>query len=396
MKSPQISILVFVMSLANVLGILFVAALPDLTKSFQITKAQGQETISIYLIGCVLAQIIYPALSKAFGRKGALYTGCSLAILGSALCLLSVEIVSFSLLLLGRFMAAIGAASGSVLTGTIVSESFTPSESKKKFSHLMSGFIIIPSLSVVLGGFITQYLSWEKCFYFMFLYSIFVTAIAIFLPETAKEKSIQHLHIAKIAKSYWKELFNAKALLYGFILANASIILFLFASEAPFLSENRLHIPAKNFGLYNLIPNLGFFLGAFFCAKISQKTNTNSIIITASSLFFIVGLIMWILFQGGHLSPAALFGLPFFIFAAAAFILPNGYACALATTDDKPYLSSIIYVIQYLWVAIAVAALRFFPSRDAAVLPMAYTLAGALMIILWFIVRKMPCRKSQS
>lgn len=391
-KKPQSWILVFVLCLANVLGILYVAALPDLTQSLQITKAQAQDTISLYLVGCVAAQFIYPSLSKAIGRKGALYVGCGLAILGSGLCLLSIEIQYFSLLLIGRFLTAFGAGCGAILTSTMVSESYTVSESKKIFSHLIGGFVVIPSIAVTLGGYITQYLSWEKCFYFMFFYSLFVTVLGIFLPETGKEKSLGHLHIVRIAKSYFKELSNVRALLYGLITANAAIILYVFASEAPFIANSRLHISADHFGLFNLIPNFGFFLGGIFSARLSHIFKSNQIVIFASIAFFAFAALMWLLFEINLLNTLILFGLPFFIFAASAFILPNGQVCALATTDDKPYMSSILYIIQYSWVALSVAFLRFFPPADANSLPIIYTVSGVLMIVLWIIVQKFACK----
>jgi predicted MFS family arabinose efflux permease len=387
-KPPQIWILAFLFSLANVLGVMFVTALPALSHYFQITKAEAQGTISVYLIGCVVAQVVYPALTKAFGRKPSIYIGGALAILGAILCLVSLQIRSFFLLLLGRWLMAFGAACGAILVSTMVGESFSVIETRKKFSHLMSSFIVFPSVGVMIGGFLTRYISWESCFTFMLLYAIFVVGLCSFLPETAKTRSVGHLHVFNIARAYFEQFSKGVALLYGLIIACASIFLYVFSAEAPFIAESDLNMSAAHFGLYNLIPNLGFFIGGAISARLIHKITARVLVLVGICGFFLFSLLMFFVFDLGFVNTITLFGMPALIFMAAAFILPNGQACALARSEDKPYMSSLLYVIQYLWVALSIIAIRFLPAGDSSVLPMVYTGSGVLMIVLWLIVRK--------
>jgi len=393
-KKPQVWILSFLFSLANVLGVMFVAALPELTEYFQITKGKAQDTISIYLLGCMVAQVIYPSLAKSFGRKASIYIGGSLAIVGSVLCLISLEMSSYSLLLFGRGIMALGAACGAILVSTIVAESFSVHETRKKFSHLFSSFIVFPSIGIVIGGFLTKYISWESCFYFMLLYSIFVVLLCIWVPETGKDNSLSHLHIVKIAKSYIQQFSNVTGLLYGLIAACACIFLYVFAAEAPFLAQEQLNISAEHFGLYNLIPNVGFFVGGLFSAHLIHRITSRTLVLIGVSGFTLFSVIMWLIFDMGFVNPLTLFGIPFFIFLSAAAILPNSQACALARAEDKPYMSSLLYVIQYLWVAMSIVALRLLPAEDPSVLPIMYSCSAGLMIILLCVVRKFytkPC-----
>lgn len=391
-KKPQVSILAFLFSFANVLGILYVTALPDLTQYFQITKTQAQNTLSFYLAGCVLAQFVYPALSKAIGRKPCIYTGCSLTLLGSLLCLISIKTGLFSLLLFGRTLTAFGAACGPISTNALITDTSTPAETRKIFSYLMSGFIIFPSIGVALGAFITQYLAWESCFYFMLAYAIFVFALCIFLPKTGKPRDLGHLHLFRIAKAYIKQFSSLTAILYSFIVASASIILYVFSAEAPFIAQNQLNISALLFGLYNLIPNVGFFLGGIISACLSHKIPSKILVLFGSCGFFLLSIFMWVLFDTGFINGLSLFGMPFLIFFASAIILPNGQACVLSRSEDKPYMASLLYIIQYLWIVLSIAALQFSSPLDASILPIVYSCSGALMILLWLIVQNLPQR----
>ncbi len=387
MKKPQVSILFFLISFANVLGLLYAAALPDLTTYFQVTKAAAQKTVSFYLLGALLAQIIYAPLAKALGRKPTLYIGCFVALLGSVSCLIAIDIHSFSLLLAGRVVTACGAASGLILTNTILTDAFSVHEQKKYLSYLMSGFAIMPALAVTLGGFITESFSWIGCFYGMLLYTVFVTSLCLFLPETGTETGSHHLHPLKILKAYGRQFSSAQPFLYMLIVACASIIIYVFSAEAPFIATHQLQIPASHYGLYNLIPNIGLFLGGIASAALSHRCSSKTLILMGGGGFFLFASAMWVLFDVGYLNALTLFGIPLLIFLVAPTILSQGQTSCLAGSTDKVYASSALYIFQYFWIFLAVASLGLFPVTDPLSLPIVYSVSGAVILLLWLGVR---------
>ncbi len=392
-KKPQISILFFFYTFAGVLGVLYSAALPGLKDYFQVTKADAQKTLAFYLIGCLLAQIVYAPLTKALGRKPTIYIGCSLALLGSVLCLIGIETNAFSLLLFGRGVTAFGAACGLTLTSILISDALSLHEQKKILSYLISGFAIIPAISVTVGGFITEYVSWQGCFYFMLLYSVVVSGLCIFLPETAKDKGAHHLHVMRIAKSYFKQFSQGLPVLYAMIIACASVIFYPFAAEAPFIAKNLLHISADRFGLYNLIPNIGLFLGGIASAHLSHRFSSKTLILIGGCAFFLFSIAMWTLFEVNLLNDITLFGMPVLIFLVSPTILSQGRACSLAASEDKVYASSVVYIIVYFLRYLSIVFLGFFPAQDTSALPIVYSCAGFLIIILWIVVQVVTKRR---
>jgi MFS family permease len=385
-KKPQLPILLLFVSLANILGILYTAALPDLAKYFQIAKAQAQQTLSFYLMGCLFGQLLYAPLANAFGRKPAIYIGGCLALIGSILCLIAIETHLFSLLLIGRILTALGASCGLILTNTLIADAFTFAQSRKILAYLMSGFAVFPAVSITIGGFITEYLSWKGCFYFMFFYAAIVIALCILLPETAKRTGLEHLKIRTIARSYLAQLSNPRFLLYASIVAFASIILYIFSAEAPFIAVNRLHISADRFGLYNLIPNVGLLIGGLTSAHLSHHFSSKTLLTVSSFAFLVFSAIMWICFEWQWITTLTLFGGPLLIFLVTPYALSNGQVLSLAASEDKAYASSLMYVVQYLWMVLSINALRLFNPQNAAALPSLYTLSGSLMVLFLGII----------
>jgi MFS family permease len=386
-KKPRLAILVFLFTFPTFLGMFPSAALPDIKTYFDITKDHAQQIISLYLLGCFLGQIGCAPVANAVGRKGALYLGVGLAILGSLLSLFAIGINHFPLLLLGRLLCAFGASWEMNLTNTILSDSFTSAEVKKHLSYLIVGFAVMPALGVTVGGWITQSLSWKGCFVAIFLYAAFVMGLCFFLPETAKEKHWRGLHPFLVAKGYWKQLCNTTFLLYTMLVACATTISYVFSSEAPFIARSQLGISAGHFGLYNLIPYIGTFFGGLCSAHLGKSVHPRAFLLGGAVLFFAASLAMWIYFDSGLITTLSLFFLPAILCFALPFIVSNGRAQAFAVSEDKAYASSSTYITQYLFMFLSIGALHLFSPQNMIAMPVVLSGAGALMLILWTILR---------
>lgn len=388
-KKPQLFILFFLISFMNILALLYSAALPDLTKYFQITKDQAQQTIAFFLLGFSFGLLFYGPLSNALGRKPAIYIGGSVAILGSLVCIFAIEMHSFSLLLFGRVLAAFGTSCGLSLTYILIADSFIHVEAKKKFSYLIGGLAVFQSISISLGGFLTEYISWQSCFYFMLFYSFFVIGLCIFLPETVTERHLKHLRLTTIAKSYFKQSRNLLFILCTLMLSAGAIILFLFSTEASFIAINEMKISPALFGIYNLIPYVGLFIGGFASAHFSPKFSSKKMIMLASLVFLISSATMLVCFTLGFVNIFTLFVLPAFVFFTVPALISNASALALTVSKDHGYASSLMTSMQFFLIFLCIYSLNLFPSQADLVLPLICTASGALMIIIWLFMRNL-------
>src|SRR6478672_5239599 len=82
---PMLTLLLLI-SFASVNAVLFTPALPDITAFFAISENTAQQTITWFLVGYAIGQLIYGPIANRFGRKPALYAGISLQIFSSILC----------------------------------------------------------------------------------------------------------------------------------------------------------------------------------------------------------------------------------------------------------------------------------------------------------------------
>ena len=393
-KKPQLTILLFLFSFSNVLGMMYVASLPSLTTFFGIEKGIAQQTIALFLVGYALGQLIYGPLSSALGRKVAIYIGCCLALIGSLICVLAIEIQSFSLLLIGRLVTALGSASGLSMTFTMISDVFTHAEAKKKISLLIGAFALFPAVGIFIGGLLTEYISWKSCFYFMLIYCVFILVLSFFLPETLKEKDSSHLHPLRVLKTYFSHFRHLVFLFCSLILGISGGIIYIFAAEAPYIAINQLGTSPDLFGLLNLIPFFGLFVGGFFSSFISSKLSPKRLILLGTLIYFVSSLIMLASFQLNYVNVNTLFFIPLAIFFSFPLIYSSSSLLGISISPHKSYAASLINFIMLMIAVLIMESLFLFPSPEAVILPAIYSCIGVILIFLWIVLRLLPTEEN--
>lgn len=91
---------------------LYLASLPHLATDFGVTPAAVQKTLSLFVIGFGVAQLISGPLSDRFGRRPVLLGGMAIYIAASLACALAPTL---ELLIAARFVQAIGCCTAAVI-----------------------------------------------------------------------------------------------------------------------------------------------------------------------------------------------------------------------------------------------------------------------------------------
>src|SRR5271156_684920 len=120
---PLLTLLLMI-SFASVNAVLFTPALPNIAHFFAISDSTAQLTITWFLIGYALGQLLYGPLANRFGRKKALFVGIGLQIISSFICVASGLAHTYWLLVTGRLLLALGSGVGLKMAFTLVNECY--------------------------------------------------------------------------------------------------------------------------------------------------------------------------------------------------------------------------------------------------------------------------------
>ena len=105
------------LALPQIAETILAPALPDLARVWQLDPARTQWVMGIFLLGFSAGVLLWGHVSDRWGRRPALLLGLTLAFAGTIGATFGPN---YELLLLGRFVQAVGMATCSVTTQTIL------------------------------------------------------------------------------------------------------------------------------------------------------------------------------------------------------------------------------------------------------------------------------------
>jgi DHA1 family bicyclomycin/chloramphenicol resistance-like MFS transporter len=135
--------------------------LPSITAAFNASAEATQLTISAFLAGIALSQMVYGSLSDRFGRKPVLMGGLALYALAGLGCALAPG-VEFLIAL--RVLQGAGAAASVVITRAIVRDLFEGRRGVQMLSRLGAMTSVVPMLAPLFGGLLLPYVGWRGIF----------------------------------------------------------------------------------------------------------------------------------------------------------------------------------------------------------------------------------------
>lgn len=380
-KSLVMGTLTLLISFASVNAVLFTPALPSIALFFDVSEASAQYTISWFLIGYALGQLLYGPLANRFGRKKALYMGITLQIISSLVCVYSGYWHNFYLLVAARFFLSLGSGVGLKMTFTLVNEYFKPAIASQKIAILMLSFAITPALSVVLGGFLTTYFNWQSCFYAGSLYGIILLYLVSYLPETKLHLDKDALKIKQLLTNYSAQFVNKKIVVGGLLMGISTSFIYVFSALSPFIAIQLEGMPINAYGVANLIPPVGLIMGSLCAARLAQHYSFSVLISIGIGISLMACSVMTVAFFL-HLSIYLwMFVSVALVYFGLCFILSNASTFALSSTEDKAYGSAVMNCINMSCATCMVFILGFF-SLKACLLPLMFLgFAMTLLII---------------
>lgn len=383
---PAFFTLLLLISFASVNAVLFTPALPNIAQFFSVSDNTTQQTISWFLIGYAFGQLAYGPLANRSGRKSALYAGICLQIFSSLLCICAGIWQLYGLLIVGRFLLALGAGVGLKMTFTLVNECFEPHIAKQKISYLMLAFAITPGLAVAIGGFLNAHFAWQSCFYACAFYGLLLLGLVTRFPETKLQCESDALKICNLYNAYRLQFKNNTLLTSSFLMGCTSSFVYVFAALAPFIAINLLHMNSVTYGIANLLPAVGLFLGSISSAQ-CVKSHALPKVLGFGLGITTIGVVSMLFTMCIQLDVLYSLFLPMLIINfGLAFILANASSMAMANTTDKANGAAVMSFVNMGFATLVVLIIGLLPLH-LFLLPGIYCVLCGLMFRAY---KKMP------
>lgn len=322
---PPLGLAVLLMMFPQIMETIYSPALPNIAEHFAVSIAGASQTLSVYFIAFAIGVFCWGRLADIIGRRKAMLAGLVCYAIGSALALM---VSDFSLLLLARVLSAFGAAVGSVITQTMMRDSYSGEELAKVFSVMGMSLGISPVIGLLLGSVLSAYWGYQGVFATLMVSAIVLLFLSVkSLPET-KPAHTQKIAIGELAI---KMLTDSGMIKSSLLVAAFNLMWFSYFSLAPFMFEAQ-GLSTLAFGTSGLLLGFGAFLGGYVNRVLLNRGHTCARLVRLGSAIALVGgLGIWLLqstFIG--LNNVYFLGPMLLIVMAYGIAIPNILSSALA------------------------------------------------------------------
>lgn len=254
---------------------IFVPALPLAATDLAASPGAMQLTISVYILGLAIGQLLYGPLSDRFGRRPVLLIGL---LLYSVAGLASALAPDVRILVVARLFQAIGGCSGLVLGRAIVRDGVNVDEATRRLAIVSLIVNVGPGLAPLVGAELGTYLGWRSIFFALTALGVINFLITWrLLPETAPKRSAHHE--ARKSSELWsnfRQLITSRAFL-GYAIGGgcATTSMYAFISAAPFIFTDQLHQPNEDVGIYLAVIVGALWFGSVVASRVAGRVAVN-------------------------------------------------------------------------------------------------------------------------
>lgn len=225
---------------------MYLPGFPAIAQDLRTSISQVQLSLTAYLIGISVGQLLYGPLLDRFGRKLPLYAGLVLYVLASVGCALSSSIET---LIAMRLLQALGGCVGLVAAQALVRDLFPVNQIAQVFSLLTLVIAVSPMIAPTVGGYATVAFGWHSIFIILaVITALILIAIYFVLPGGKQPDPDISLRPEAVLGSFLTVLRQPQFLTYALVGGIATSAPFAYLAGSSDVFMNIYHVSAQQYG----------------------------------------------------------------------------------------------------------------------------------------------------
>jgi DHA1 family bicyclomycin/chloramphenicol resistance-like MFS transporter len=306
---------------------IYLASMPSMTTALATTPAKVQLTLSMYMYGLGVAQLVAGPLSDRFGRRRILISGLVLFVVASFAC---AAAPSIEVLIAARCVQALSVAVCATVPRALVRDLYSGADAAHMLSLMGIVLGFAPIVAPIIGGQLFVWFGWRASFFFVTVYGVIVlVAVLAGLPETLKEANHRALHPRAMLANFAILLRSRVFVGYGLTSCFAYCGLFAFLAGSSFVFVSVMGSGAQGFGFLFGAVMVGNLTGAAISTRVGRRYGIDRVIRFATALALVAGVAMAALAWAGVNHPLAIVVPMYFYMVALMMTLPQAMAGGL-------------------------------------------------------------------
>ena len=351
--APTFCTLVGLVAYAAIATDLYLPAIPLMIRDLGGSEAEGQLTLSIFMIGLATGQLIFGPLSDQYGRLPVVRAGTLLFLVTSVLCAVAKNM---ELMWLMRCLQGVAAASGPVIARAIVRDRYEGNQAAQVMSALSGAMAVIPMIAPSVGVLILGLFPWPAVFLALAFFAAILLLALSRLPESAPTPAIEALTVSTVLKSFSLMLSTRAFLGYQMAGSFSFAALFCYLSTVAYFLPDVFNIPTELFGYAFAATVLGFMTGSLINARVVMHWGMDKTLRTGLVISFLAALSIAGLAPFASHFPITLASLSSIFFLGVGLTAANASMGAISLFRQQAGAASAVYGFTHALLAAAVGA----------------------------------------
>ncbi len=361
---------------------MYLPSLPAIARDLAAGPAGAQLTLSAFLAGFAVGQLVYGPVADKVGRRPVLLTGLALFVLASVACTLAPTIEA---LVGARFVQALGASGPIVLARAMVRDLYDGPRAGRELSRMGTIMGVVPALAPVLGGVLHEAFGWRANFAATVVFGAAMLAFcAVAMPETIRTRNPAPISPLGILRGFRTLLAHPTYRVYVGLSSLSYAGLFAFISGSSFVLQEVYGLTEIAFALSFGLMVVGFIGGTLIAQALVPRRGLDGTIQAGVACLAGGGALMLLGVLLGVPSSLAV-TLPMAVYAAGVGLtMPQSMASAMGPFPDRAgAASSLLGICQMSFAALVGIGLGQMLGGSALPLPVTIAAAGALALALF-------------
>lgn len=380
-KTPVafIAILGALMAFTSLSTDIYLPAMPQMARDLQ---GDAELTVTGFLVGFTIAQLIWGPISDHFGRRLPLFIGMVLFAVGSVGCAMSENITQ---IVFWRVFQALGACTGPMLARAMIRDLFTRTQAAQMLSTLVLVMAVAPIAGPLLGGQIIRFSTWHSIFWLLAVIGGVMFVSLVWLPETLSPEKRTRASLGNAFHNYFSLLKNTAFMRYTLSLTFYYVAAYAFITGSPFVYIHYFGIDPQHYGWLFAVNILGVMAMSVVNRRLVVRHSLESLLKGASVIAVIATIALSVLVKLNIGGVASIVITVFIFFSMNGIIAATSTAAAL---DEVPHIagaaSALIGALQYGSGIISSLLLAFFRDGTPWTMPWIialFTLASFLVVL---------------
>lgn len=319
--------------------------LPAMPVMSEMLGPGAELTISGYLFGFMIAQLVWGPISDRIGRIKPLLMGSVLFVIGTIGCAMATSMTS---LVIWRVFQAVGACVGPMLSRAMIRDRYSVTDAADKLSLITMVMAVAPIVGPSVGGFIVTFAPWQTIFWGVAVIGVLIGIAVLALPETLPEERRRTEGVFAAFKVYGELVRDVPFMKYTLVVAFFYMAAYAIIAGTPFVYITYYGIPEIYYGSLFAANIIGLFIASFFNRRLVRRYTLDTLLRASTAVALIGAVVLLVLIGTNWLGVAGVIASIIVIFGTNGIIAACATAAALNMAGRKAgTAAALIGSLQY-------------------------------------------------